>query len=136
MKLRLQLACLFVCALVSSSCSDVSERNTNMIKIGPDALANLVMYFKKGTPEADIERCYRKAIYVPRADNRGDDFREGLGGFLRLLPSQANNYDAIAISFKADATDDQRLAIKELIESCGIVYKTFENTAPKDIKDL
>lgn len=124
--------CLFASA--SMACGPVQERNSNMVQVGPDAAAGIIVYFKRGATEAEIEQCYRNAIYVPRPDARGEGLRDGYGGFLRLLPSQAHNYEAIAVDFTKDSTVEQRGAIKDSIISCGIVHKVFENIAPKDIK--
>ncbi|MEP7212931.1 MAG: hypothetical protein ABI791_07640 [Acidobacteriota bacterium] len=132
-KPKMTLYFLFIILL--SSCSPFAKQNNDMKSIGPDVPANLVIYFKLGTTENEINQCYRNAIYLDRPDGRGEGVHDGFGSFLRLLPSQANGHDAIAITFKPNATDDQRRAIKEALESCAIVYEIFENVAPKDISN-
>lgn len=132
LKFNIFLLVLFTCMVIS--CSDLSEGKSDKIKIGPGAVANLVLYFKLGTPENEVIQCYRNAIYMPRADGRGEGLRPGYGGFLRLLPSQANGHEAITIDFTTRATDEERRVIREFFESCGIVHKIFENIAPQDIK--
>ncbi|MEO7539123.1 MAG: hypothetical protein ABIV21_03805 [Pyrinomonadaceae bacterium] len=128
--------CLIFLLLASVSCGkNSSGRNSDMLEVGPGALANLVVYFRLGTSEDELEECYRNAIYFPRTDGRGEGLTEGYGGFLRLLPSQANNHEAIAITFTAQATEAQRRSIKESLESCATVYKIFQDIAPEDIKE-
>ena len=113
------------------SCSSMVSKKPETVKIGPDAKAGLVIYFKQGTTEDQIADFNRNYINIPRADGRGDVFRDGISGYLRLLPSQANGHDAIAITFKADASSVSEF--KRSIASDGIVDHVFENVSPNDI---
>lgn len=105
-----------------------------MKKIGPEAPASLVIYFKPGTTDEQIEQFYTSAISVQRSDGRGKKDKDGIWSVLRLLPSQANNYEAIAITFHDDATEEQLRNVRESVQSSEIVYRVFENIAPKDIQ--
>lgn len=134
--MRRKLESYFVILLILflASCPNSPEKSVP-IKVGPDVPANLVVYFKLGTSENDVEKCYQETIYVPRPDGRGEGIREGSGRFLRLLPSQANGHEAFALDFEANSTYEQRQAIKRLIKSCTNVYKIFENIAPQEIRE-
>lgn len=116
------------------SCSEPAPQSVEMVKIGPDASAAIVVYFMQGTSEEQIARFDAEVISTLRPDGRGEMFRNGIGGYLRLLPFQAQGHDAIAITFHNNATEEQRRSVKESMKSNEIVYKLFENIAPKDIK--
>lgn len=106
-----------------------------MIKFGPDAPASLVIYFKTGTTESHVESFNQNILSEPRPDGRRKNFKYGIGSYLRLSPRQANGHWAIAITFLADTTEEQRREIKEMLQSNEIVYKVFEKIAPDEIKE-
>jgi hypothetical protein len=117
------------------TCSQPTPKNMEMVKIGPDVSADLVIYFKQGSNDKQINQFTDDIIWEPRPDGRGNAFRNGIRGFLRLLPSQANNHEAMTITFHDNATEQDRRTVKESMQSNVIVYKVFENIAPKDIKE-
>lgn len=117
-----------------TACSDVPNRPLDKVKVGPDATASLVIYFKLGTIEEQVEKFNQEILSEPRADGRGKHFKYGIGSYLRLSPRQANGHWAIAISFLADATEEERKDLDQVLKTNELVYKVFENIAPEDIK--
>jgi len=125
---------IFIFAMLMTACPDASNRNGDKVKVGPDAAASLVVYFKLGTTEAQVEKFNQENLSKPRADGRGKCFKFGIGSYLRLIPSQANGHWAIAISFLADATEEERNNLDQVLDGDELVYKVFKNIAPNDIK--
>lgn len=130
---RLKFILFFLTVFVSLACSYFGGYETKMERLGPDVSASLVIYFKLGTTEEQIEQFYQDYLFITRQDGRGEAHRYRIRTNLRLLPVQANNYDAIAVTFQNDATENQRSSAKDAFESSVIVYKVFENIAPNDI---
>lgn len=106
-----------------------------MVLVGPDAPASLVIYFKVGTTETQVEAFNQGVLSEPRPDGRGKNFKYGIGSYLRLSPTQANGHWAIAITFLAEATDEQRQSLKDMLRSNEMVYRVFERIAPDEIKE-
>ncbi|MFL6374432.1 MAG: hypothetical protein ACJ73D_07195 [Pyrinomonadaceae bacterium] len=134
MKMRVILTLSIICGFLSVTCSLTESKKVEVKKLGPEATASLVVYFNAGTTDRQVEQFDNGFISDERADGRGRKDKDGIWSVSRLLPSQANNHEAIAITFRDDATEEQRRAIKESIKTSPIVYKVFENIAPKDIK--
>ncbi len=75
-----------------------------MQSFGPDQRASLVIYYRPGTTEQQIQDfvVHRLENY-PSKVHDGKDFPEFVTEYLALVPSQANGFDGSALTFKADA---------------------------------
>ena len=135
MKPSLKLIFIGLSMLISMACWNPFERNADRVNVGPDAWSSLVVYFKVGTTEAQVESFNHNVLSELRSDGRGENFRGGIASYLRLTPDQGNGHWGFAITFYKKATEEQRKATEESITSNELVYKVFENIAPKDIKE-
>jgi len=133
--MRRELYLLFAIVVGISTVACWSANSANTSPVGPDAVASLVIYFKVGTSEAQVQSFRRVLLTKERADGRGESFIDGVGSYLRLTPNQANGHWAIAITFLADSTDEQRKSVRDSIASSDLVYKIFENVAPDKISE-
>lgn len=133
-KLKYIIFCFFL--VVSVACSYFDRREGESERIGPNVPASLVIYFKGGASEEQIDNFYRNQLFARRADGRGEDHKFGIRSDFRLLPSQANGHDAIAVTFHENVSEEDRRKARASFESSEVVYKVFENIAPKDIQDI
>jgi len=93
------------------------------VAIGPDQKATLVVYFRVGTTNKQIEE-FASSLEEDTAD------QSLLREYLRLIPSQANGHDAVALTLNEDASPEQIARYVERIEHDRRVEKTYRNIAP------
>lgn len=134
--MKIFLACItFILAfLFGVGGSFINDHKSDVQKLGPDAAASIVIYFKRGINDEQIRNFIDDEVMEKDLDGRGRAHKPGIVMFYRLLPAQANNYEAAALTFTDGATEEQRLKIVHSIEADEIVYKVFKNVAPNEIK--
>jgi hypothetical protein len=130
------IAVLFV-ALLSIACirTSPSYEKNEMIPIGPEVKASLVIYFKAGTTDEQIEDFWHGVLSDPDPQGRGYSHRPGVGDLMRVFPA-VQGHEGIAITFFPEATENQRDELEAEIKSSPIVYKVLKDVAPKDVKKL
>jgi hypothetical protein len=104
------------------------------IRFGPDQKASAVVYFRKGVSDADIEQFISSVLQVdarPRHDGR--DYPTFVESYLRLLPNQANGFEACAIAFRAGSEARNTDAYLAKIRADARVERVFLNTTPSEI---
>lgn len=106
------------------------------VHFGPDQRASVVVYFRKGTTNQQIED-FNVSILQADAQPRhkGLDFPAFVSSYLRLLPNQANGHQAIALTFRNDAPPDQVNAYLTKIKNDERVDKIFLGISPESIHD-
>jgi len=112
----------------------VAWRHEQMVSIGPDQKASAVIYFRKQVTDQQVEDFARSVLMqpaMPRHDGR--DYPTFVSEYLRLLPSQANGYEAVALTFFEKSPPDKVNAYLEAIKADGRVEKVFLNTSPVSI---
>jgi hypothetical protein len=108
-----------------------------LVHFGPDQKASIVVYFKNGTTNKEIEDFNSSTLQEPAEPrNPGRDYPQFVGEYLRLLPSQANGYEAIALSFFDGSSSDQTNAFINRIKSDKRVLKVFQNQSPASIRQV
>jgi len=118
--------------LMVFACSSPSQ--DKMVPIGPNVTASLIIYFKAGATDEQINNFSGEVLSKPKTD-RGAALQDGICMFLRVYPP-VQNHEAIAITFCENATKENREKLKAAIVSSPIVYKVLENVAPSDVKQL
>ncbi len=135
---RTILAFVFILLVTSLSAACIqhapSYESDKMIPVGPEVKASLVIYFKVGVADEQIDDFWHNVLSRPHPQGRGYYHRTGVSETMRLLPVQG--HEGIAITFSEDATQGQRYEVKQDINSSPIVYKVLENVAPNDVKKL
>jgi hypothetical protein len=96
------------------------------VAIGPDQKATLVIYFQRGTTDEQIEEFHSSVLI-------GTTEQSLVREYLRLLPSQANGHEGVALTLSEDARPEQILRYVERIEHDSRVEKTYRNIAPTAI---
>ena len=119
--------------LLVSACP-LQKRN-EMHPIGPGVKASLVIYFKAGVTEQEIEKFLHEALTYPDPEGRGRYHKNGVGTLLRVYPP-VQGHEAIAVTFLETATETQRREIKSATAASILVYKVLENVAPSDVKKI
>src|SRR5438067_1999893 len=82
------ISVLFV-ALLSIACirTSPSYEKNEMIPIGPEVKASLVIYFKAGTTDEQIEDFWHGVLSDPDPQGRGYSHRPGVGDLMRVFPA-------------------------------------------------
>ena len=96
------------------------------VAIGPDQKASLVIYFRRGTTDEQIEE-FSSSVLTGTAEP---------SEYLRLLPSQANGHGGVALTFSRDARPEQVSRYVEKIEHDSRVEKVYRDIAPTAIQPL
>jgi len=112
----------------------VRYKHEQMISIGPEVQASLVIYFKHGTTHYQIEDFWQNVLSYPDPRGRGHAHREGIRGISR--EDAVEGHEGVAITFFGTATEAEREQLKRAIGDSPIVYKVLENVAPADVKKL
>jgi hypothetical protein len=95
------------------------------VAIGPSQNADLVIYFRNGTSDKQIEEFRSSILQEP-----GWRYQT----YLRLLPNQANGHDAVALTFSRANRPPDLARYIEKIRRDGRVETVYENVAPTEIQ--
>jgi ketosteroid isomerase-like protein len=107
-------------------------QNEEMITFGPEVKASLVIIFKPGVKNDQIEEFRRNVLLLVASTEQGDSYLPGIRKYLRSLPNE--EHEVIALTFHKEITTDQRAAIIERVRSSPFVFKLFEDLAPGRVK--
>jgi ketosteroid isomerase-like protein len=102
------------------------------VRVGPEVKAGLVIVFKPGATDKQVNHFWLRMLQAPPQDERVYQFREGILSALKVPP--VAGHQALAIQFQEDASLLQKQQIKERIRTSPLVLKVFENIAPTDVK--
>lgn len=125
------MAILIAFDLMLSGCP---LRKNEMRPIGPEVKQNLVIFFKLGITNEQVEGFFDEVLSKPDPNGKGFYLRKGISEFSRIHPVQG--HEGVAISFFSYATNEEREAVVRDVKSSPIVYKVLENTAPAEVKEL
>ena len=112
----------------------VAWMHESIVHFGPDQSASLVIYYRPGTTDAQIEDFIENKLEQPAEPRHdGKDYPEFVDSYLRLLPSQANGYDASALTFRVNESVPEVSSYISMIQSDPRVQRVFRNVAPDSI---
>ena len=124
-KLILIAVFIFFALVQSQSCSKQGEVKEIF---NVDSKAELLFFFKKESSKEARNYFYENMLnkpvqsgYLPR------------DGVQALFGVDRNGYEGFGITFRSDATKEQREDIKKRLGESPIVYKVFENVLPKEV---
>jgi len=106
-----------------------------MVRFGPDVPASLVIYYKIGANQDEINKFEDLQIFEPRSDGHGRNFRPGIRTFLRLVPSQAHGHNGFAIDLEPSMQKVQRDSLVASLLDSPMVFKVYRDIAPAAISD-
>jgi hypothetical protein len=105
-----------------------------MQSFGPDQSASLVIYYRPGTTDAQIEEFVNNKLEQPAEPRHtGKDYPEFVESYLRLIPEQANGYDASALSFRGNQSNPAVGSYVAMIQSDPRVLRVFRDVSPEAI---
>ncbi len=120
-----------VLSLWVASCRPASA--DKVVPLLPNGVAKLLIVYKKGTTNEQINYFLDNELAHPRADGRGSESLPGI----RLQARQSlQEHNATVIGYFSYATPEQREEIKRAAVSSPIVYKVFEDVVPSQIKRI
>lgn len=106
------------------------KANDEMISISPDQKSDIVVFFKKGTKNEEINYFLDNVAGRQRPDGRGIEFLDGMQSQFQI---RNQDYEGFAIELSENATQEERENILKAINSSPIVYKVFENVVPNEV---
>lgn len=130
-----RLALLFLVTFFSIACSaqHPASNDDDIIRMGPNERADLVLFFKKGTDWKEILEFNRSVIGIP--NETGSGF-QSLPGMMSKIKIQIYGFEGEAINFKPNAKDEEKDFLKKRVEASPLVHKVYENVIPEAINDL
>lgn len=105
-----------------------------MQRFGPDQSASVVIYFRHGVSDQQIEQFISDVLEEdarPRHDGR--DYPAFVDSYLRLSPNQAHGFDACAITFRPESKKVETVEYVNRIIVEPRVAKVFRDVAPQKI---
>lgn len=101
---------------------------------GPDQKATVIVYFKHKVTDEQIED-FNEHILMENAEPRHDgmDYPDFFAMYLRLLPDQANGFEAVALTFREDAPKDRVEKYLLKIKGDSRVEKIVLNAVPLEV---
>ncbi len=116
----------------SNRIRDEEAERKQMVPIGPDVKADLVIFLKVDASHDEIETFWEQTLSTK--SEKGHWPRPGIRDIMRLFAVQG--HEAIAVTFFPNATQTQRDDIRARVKSSSIVYKVMEDVVPQDIKSI
>ena len=105
-----------------------------MQRFGPDQSASVVIYFRHGVTNQQIEQFISDVLEEdarPRHDGR--DYPTFVDSYLRLSPNRANGFEACAITFRPESTKRETEKYVNRIKADPRVAKVFRDVVPEKI---
>jgi hypothetical protein len=111
----------------------VAWRHEQMISFGPDQKASVVIYFRRGITNQQVEDFNSEVLEVPTPQSPGHGHPSFVRTYLRLAPMQANGHEGVALTFFDSTSADRVNAYLTAIKADLRVEKVFLNTSPNSI---
>jgi hypothetical protein len=99
------------------------------VAIGPDQKASLVIYFRRGITEEQVEE-FSSSVLTDTAGHLPSFVRV----YLRLRPSQANGHEGVGLTFSDETRPEQLTKYVEKIKRDNRVENTYADIAPTAIQ--
>lgn len=132
--LKSQLSFFVLTFVLSQMTSGCIFRQQEMRPIGPDVRASLVIYFKSGVTREEIQKFWTEELSEPNPEGKGYRLRDGIGGILKIAPTQG--HEGLAVTLFPKVTPEQRTEIKKTLEESPLVYRILEDVVPMDVKKI
>jgi hypothetical protein len=104
--------------------------NSEMVQIGPNVTASYVVVFDINANQTQINDFVENVLSISDA-NRGHKFRPGLQS---LTAVSVEDREAYSLQWDPSGEIADITQLKDRIKASPIVWRTFENIAPNDIK--
>jgi hypothetical protein len=105
-----------------------------MQAMGPDQQASLIIYYRPGTTDREIEDFVEHKLEgYPSKVHDGTDLPEFVAVYMRLDPSQANCFEGSALKFRPGAHGAAVDSFVTMVQSDPRVARVFRDTPPDAI---
>jgi hypothetical protein len=105
-----------------------------MQAMGPDQQASLIIYYRPGTTDREIEDFVEHKLEgYPSKVHDGTDLPEFVAVYMRLDPSQANGFEGSALKFRPGAHGAAVDSFVTMVQSDPRVARVFRDTPPDAI---
>ena len=101
----------------------------SMVKFGPDVPSSLVLLFKSGASNNDINSFLDTVVGVP--DPRGGHAL--LPGLQSIQAVRVGSHRGYALDFVSSATQQQKKDARARASGSPLVWRVFDNIAPSEI---
>ena len=125
MRLVIIYACLSLASMLGCN------RTPQWESFGPGAKANLVIVFKQGTSQKEINSFLGSYLFDKAPGGKGDWPKAGIGAVVLVTVQGHVGY---SVRFTAEATPERQRAILKRVDASPVVLRVFQNVAPRDIK--
>ena len=110
------------------------EHEPPMHAIGPNQEASLIIYYRPGTTDRQIQDFVEhKLENYPSKMHDGTDFPDFVTEYLALIPPQANGFDGSALTFKPGVRGTAVDSFVTMVQSDSRVGRIFRDTPPDAI---
>lgn len=133
MNKRFPLLFLVIVFSIACSAQHPPSNDDDIIRMGPNERADLVLFFKKGTDWKEILEFNRSVIGIPNENGSGF---QSLPGMMSAIKIQIYGFEGEAINFKPNASDEEKSFLKKRVVESPLVYRVYENVIPEAINDL
>jgi hypothetical protein len=105
-----------------------------MQSFGPDQQASLIIYYRPGTTDREIEDFVEHKLEgYPSKVHDGTGLPEFVAEYMRLDPSQANGFDGSALTFRPGAHGAAVDSFVAMVQADPRVARIFRDTPPDAI---
>jgi hypothetical protein len=111
----------------------VAWRHEQMISFGPNRKSSVVIYFRKGITNQQVNDFHSAVLEVPSPQSPGHGLPGFVESYFRLAPMQANGREGIALNFFNNTSPDKVNAYLTAIKADWRVEKVFLDTSPNSI---
>lgn len=91
----------------------------------------LVFFYKKESSKAARDHFYENVLN--KSVSGGHWPRDGVQALFRI---DRNGYEGFGITFRPEATPEQREEIKKILDESPLIYKVYVDIVPVEINDL
>jgi ketosteroid isomerase-like protein len=105
---------------------------TGRVEFGPQVKADIVILFRSGTTDQQIEDFLHSVLQRPNPYGAGYKNQPAVRGILRVPAIEG--FQALEVTFHDDAIRAEKDEIKSKTKSASSVYAILDDIAPRDVK--
>jgi len=112
----------------------VRWRNQPQVVGGQNVQASMVVYLTAGATNDQINSVWSSVLGDPHPSGKGRTLLPGVQSVFRATPVEG--HEAVGLTLRGSATDDEIAAIRQRLAECEFVYRVLTNVAPSEVRTL